>query len=227
MLYLSTMTPNEITTLIATKDHKELDVPYKKIIYERVKYWRSTLIKQSLDKVRQHARFFRQTIYLPLERINYAGLVAPVPLNDWKAKTTVKVPLPLRIADSGIFNYVGGIDGKSPFGFGDVGTTAYLQAGKYSKGQIFYEYENNTDILVSDLPDIPFVMIQGVFNEPEEAMKWYTGVFNPTLDWWDTDIPISGDIEQRVVQCILTVDLATKDNIKAEDYQIPMNGEKQ
>jgi hypothetical protein len=220
------MTPNEITTLIATAIHKELDVPYKKIIYERVKYWRSTLIKQSLDKVRQQSRFFRQTIYLPLERINYMTLTSPTPLTDWRGRTTADVPLPLRTVDNGVFNYVGANDGKSPFGFADAGMQSFLQAGKYSRNQIFYQYENNR-ILVSDLPDIPVVMIQGVFNEPEEAMKWYTGTFNPTLDWWDTNIPISGDIEQRVVQCILTVDFAVKDNKKPEDYQIPMNGEQQ
>lgn len=220
------MTPNEITTLIATAIHKELDVPYKKIIYERVKYWRSTLIKQSLDKVRQQSRFFRQTIYLPLERINYAAITTPVPLTDWRARTIADVPLPLRTTDNSVFNYIGGIDGKSPFGFADAGMQDFMQAGKYSRHQIFCQYENNR-ILVSQEPDIPFIMIQGVFNEPEEAMKWTTGVFNHTLDWWDTDIPISGDIEQRVVQCILTVDFAIKDNKKPEDYQIPMNGEQQ
>jgi hypothetical protein len=222
------MTPNEITTLIATREHKELDVPFKKIIYERVKYWRSTLIKQTLDKTRQDARHFRQTIYLPLERINYMEMTTPLPLTDWRARTTVDVPLPLRITDAGVFNYVGAIDGKSPWGFADAGMLNFMKAGKYSRTQIFAQYENNR-ILTSDEPDIPMVMIQGVFNEPEEAMKWQTGTFNPLLDWWNLNIPMSGDIEQRVVQCIYSVDFApsNKDNKKAEDYQIPMNGEQQ
>lgn len=221
------MTPNEITTLIASKYGKELDVPYKKIMYERVKYWRSTLIKQSLDKVRQQARFFRQTIYLPMERVNRMEVVSPAPMEDYQAKTSYRVPLPLRITDNGLFNYVGGIDGRSPFGFADAGMLPFMQAGRYSSLQNFYQYENN-DVYTSDLPDIPMIMIQGVFNEPEEAMKFRTGVYVPNLDWWNTDIPMSGDIEQRVVQCIQSVDLDEKGNPrKPEDYQIPMNGEEQ
>lgn len=223
------MTPNEITTLIASKYGKELDVPYKKIIYERVKYWRSTLIKQSLDRVRIQARFFRQRIFIPMQEINFAQVVAPVPITDMRAMSTVAIPLPLRITDNGLFNYIGGIDGRSPFGFGDTGTTQFLKAGKYSgtSSQIYYEWMNNR-VYTSDLPTVPMIMIDGVFNEPEEAMKWYTGTFDPNVDWWNTDIPISGDIEQRVVQCIYAADLDEKgQQRKPEDYQVQMNNEQQ
>lgn len=221
------MTPNEITTLIASRYGKELDVPYKKIIYERVKYWRSTLIKQSLDKVRIQARFFRQRIYMPMEEINFTALVAPVPITDYRAQSVRPIPLPLRITDNGLFNYVGGIDGHSPFGFADAGTAFYMQAGKYSRYQTMYQWMNNY-VITKDLPTIPIILIDGVFNEPEEAMKFYTATYNPNVDWWDTDIPISGDIEQRVVQCIITVDLDEKGGMrKPEDYQVQMNDEQQ
>lgn len=219
------MTPNEITTLIATREHKELDVPYKKIMYERVKYWRSTLIKQSLDKVRQDSRHFRQTIYIPCERINFLAITAPIPLTDFQSQTIYDVPLPLRVTDNGVFNYVGGIDGSSPLGFGDAGMMRYLKAGKYSGRLEFYQWINNR--IFTTLPDIPLIMIQGVFNEPEEAMKFVNGTYDPNVNWWDTNIPMSGDIEQRVVQCILNVDLARPEGPKPEDYQIPINGEQQ
>lgn len=218
------MTPNEITTLIAQEKDKELDVPFKKIIYERVKYWRSTLIKQSLDKVRQDARYFRQTIYMPMELVNRTALVAPVPISDFQAISSYDIPLPLRVSDNGMFSYVGAIDGQSSFGWADSGTITYLQAGKYSGKAIFYEWWNNK-LVTSCLPNLNKAMIQGVFNEPEEAMKFYTGVYTPTLDWWDMDIPMSGDIEQRVVQCILGVDFADKQKPKSEDYQVQTNGE--
>lgn len=219
------MTPNEITTLIATEEKKELDVPYKKIIYERVKYWRATLIKQSLDKVRQQARFFRQTVYMPMEMVNFLALTAPVPLTNFRAKSSFRVPLPLRITDNGLFNYVGGIDGKSPFGFADAGTIGFLKADKYQQNNNYYEYMNGGDIYTEEIPDIPILMIQGVFNDPEEAMKFTTGIYDPNVNWWDTDIPMSGDIEQRVVQCVLTVDLNRPKPTKPEDYQVQLNGE--
>ena len=220
------MTPNEITTLIATAKGKELDVPFKKIIYERVKYWRSTLIKQSLDKVRQQARFFRQTIYLPMQLIDRMSIIAPTPMHDFQAVSVYDVPLPLRTSDNGMLNYVGAMGGQSPFGWADSGTLSYLKAGKYSGNQIYYGWWNNK-LTTSDLPNLSMAMIEGVFNEPEEAMKLYTGEYVYDLDWWDMNIPMSGDIEQRVVQCILSVDFADKQQPKSEDYQVQTNGENQ
>ena len=219
------MTPNEITTLIATEKHKELDVPYKKIVYEWVKYWRSTLIKQSLDKVRQDARHFTQVIRMPMQPVNTMQQVAPIPLTALKSMTIANVPLALRVTDNGLFSYVGGIDGQSPFGYSDAGMLPFMQSGKYTSEDIYYEYLSRK-IYVCD-PNLPMIQINGVFNEPEEAMKWETGVYDHLLDWWDTDIPMSGDIEQRVIQCVLATEMASRDPQKPEDYQIPMNGENQ
>lgn len=216
------MTPNEITTLLGTNLGKELDVPFKKMLYERVKYWRATLIKQTLDRHKQDGKYFRQTIYLPMDKVNI--LNADPQMLRWAAVTMIEVPLPIRDSDH-VFDYVGGIDGKSPFGYADVGTLSYLTSGKYARLFNYQQYINKK-IYTEQIPDIPYIRIDGIFNSPEEAVIYQTIPPQPNFDWWDSDIPMSGDIEQRVIQCILTVDYQRPPREKTDDYQTPINDEK-
>lgn len=216
------MTPNEITTLFASKLSKELDIPFKKMLYERVKYWRSTLIRQSLKDHPEDAKYFRQTIYIPMVRVNTLAIISPE-LEKWEAVSQVDIPLPLRVSKA-VFNYVGGVDGRSPFGYGDVGTTGYLTTGKYANTIPYHEYFNSK-FYVDKLPDLPYIRIDGVFNSPEEALVYATIPPQPDVDWWDMDIPISGDVEQRVIQCMGKVDYEDPGKEKTDDKQIPVNNE--
>lgn len=216
------MTPNEITTLIAGNLDKELDIPFKKQLYERVKFWRSTLIKQSLDKTRKDAKYFRQVIYLDMEKFD--PFTCSPDLSCFAARTTIDVPAPIRISDAGQFEYVGGIDGMSPFGYADDGTLPYLKAGKYSRLFNYYRMENARPY-VMELPNLPKIRIAGVFSNPEEAMIYAScDAADHNCDWWNQEIPMSNDITQRVVQCILTVDY-NRDKTP-ENNQITVNGDK-
>lgn len=218
------MTPNEITTLLAMNLEKELDVPFKKALYERVKYWRSTLIKQSIDRKPQDGKYFLQTIYVPLIKTD---TLQPIDqrLSQFEAITSIEVPIPVRSSDQ-IFDYVGGVDGVSPWGYADAGTLKYLTAGRYASLFNHYTYPNRKIAIVKN-PDLEYVRIGGIFNSPEEAMVYETIPPRPNYNWWDADIPMSGDIEQRVIQCILTTDYAKAPQAadKTDDHQIQVNNE--
>lgn len=216
------MSPNEITTLIAKNYGKELDVPFKKMVYEQVKYWRATLIKQSLDKARKDSKYFRQTILLPLVRIDAVSTIMPE-TNLWIAETAIEVPLPIRISDQD-FDYVGGVDGISPFGYADDGSLQYLLSDPYVKLFPHHQYINRK--VRVNRPYLVALRISGIFNSPEEAMVYETVPAQPMVDWWNRDMPISGDVEQRVVQCLLKVDFEkTEGRQKTDDYQTPVNKE--
>lgn len=218
------MTPNEITTLLAMSLGKELDIPFKKALYERVKYWRATLIKQSLDRNPKNKHFFLQTIYLPLEKVDTLQAIN-TRLSQFQAVTTIEVPIPIRVSDF-IFDYVGGVDGVSPWGFADTGTLNYLRAGKYASLFNFQNYINRRFYIV-EYPDLEYIRIGGIFNSPEEALIYETIPPQPNYNWWDADIPMSGDIEQRVIQCILATDYAKapQEKDKTDDHQVQVNQE--
>lgn len=220
------MTPNEITTLIATNFDKELDFAFKQQLYERVKYWRATLIKQAIDRSPQDAKFFRQTIYIPMEKVNLmecaTGVVCADDFKSSGARSTVDVPKTLRITVAGLYEYLGAIDGLTPFGYADVGTMLQLNAGKYSKLFTYYTMVNNRPV-ISKLPDLPKIRIDDVFENPEEVAKFLTcdGPVDVNCDWWNVDIPLTADITQRIVQSILAVDYRIPE--KSIDHQIQVN----
>lgn len=218
------MSPNEITTLLAMNLEKELDVPFKKALYERVKYWRSTLIKQSLDNRPMQGKYFLQTIYIPLIKVDTLQPIDPR-LSQFEALTSVEVPIPIRSSDQ-IYDYVGGVDGISPWGYADAGTLSYLLSGRYAKKFNHYSYVNRK-LAVREYPDLEYVRIGGIFNSPEEAMIYETIPPRPNYNWWDVDIPMSGDIEQRVIQCILTTDYQKTPQAadKTDDHQVQVNNE--
>lgn len=212
------MTPNEITTLIASEYGKELDTRFKLQLYERVKYWRSTLIKQSLDKVRTDLRFFRQTMYIPMEAVADTDCT----MNCHQSRTTIEIPQAIRVTDNGIYTYVGGVDGYSSFGYADAGTLKFLTSGKYSKKTVFHEVIN-ARVYVT-LPDVPKIRVDAVLDNPEEGFPYQSCDGDPDMNcnWWDIEIPMSNDITQRVVQCILTVDYNRLG--RSDDHQIAVNG---
>lgn len=220
------MTPNEITTLLGMNLEKELDVPFKKALYERVKYWRATLIRQTLQAHPEEAHFFIQTIYLPLVKTDLLQPIDPR-LSRFAAVSSIPVPIAVRSSRQ-IYNYVGGIDGASPWGYADEGTLAYMTAGDYASLFNHYTFINRK-VVVLKWPDLEDVRISGIFNSPEEAMIYETTPPQPNYNWWDTDIPMSGDVEQRVIQCILTTDYGRtpQGKDKTDDHQVQVNNEQQ
>jgi hypothetical protein len=194
------MTPNEITTLIATNMERELDLPFKFQLMERVKYWRSRLIANSLQKNPSQRKFFRQSLYLKMSTQFAADCIAGV--GD-KVSMSEEIPLLIR-AGSTLFDYVGGIDGKSPFREVQPGTQNYLSTGKFSSQFPAYEYSNRRVYI--DKLGIPKVRIDGIFDDPMLVYDCNCTCSGIDCDVWDKEFPCSGDIMQLIVQSILQVD---------------------
>jgi hypothetical protein len=216
------MTLNEITTLIASHLEMELDDPFKLMMAKRVGYWRSRLIKNSVDKDQKDRRFFKQVIYVKMEVQN--EIVCNVPYTQCKiAKSVGKVPKPTR-ANGVLFDYVGAIDGMNAFTEGSGGMIPYMMQGKYSKNVIRYTYENEYIKIYGNV-NIPMIRVDGVFDDPEAAAKMNcnNGQSND-CDFWNIEYPVTGDILQLIVQSILQVDYNRAPN--TETKQIPVTAEK-
>lgn len=198
------MTPNEITTLIASGMDKELDVPFKLQLMERVKVWRSRLIANSLDKKPQQRKFFRQSLYLKMERTSAIPCASLIDCDV--AATVAPVPLVVR-AGNIMFDYVGGPDGKSPFKQLDPGTGFYLSSGRFAKNFPMYEFVN--DHIVTSKVDQPLIRVDAVFDDPMEVKALsctaQTDVVNG-CDEWNMEFPVAGDIMQLIIQSIRQID---------------------
>lgn len=205
------MTPNEITTLIASNLDKEMDEPFKLMMIKRVDYWRSRLIKNSVDKDEQERKFFKQTLYLTMEEKN--EVLCKVPYCQCKVSVTkVKLPKPAR-ANGILFDYVGAIDGNNAFKYATTGMLFSMMQSKYASKFIYYTYENGY-IKVYNSPGIPMIRVDGIFDNPEEATKLTCQPPAEACNYWDTEYPVTGDIMQLIVQSILQVDFNRKAELK-------------
>lgn len=212
------MTLNEITTVLAERLERPFDTPLKLILAERVKVWRSRLIRNSIDKDERERQYFKQTLFVPLQ----AGteVICNVPFTQCAiAISKCKIPVPLR-GNNIYYDYVGNITGTKPFKKFVTGTLEYLMHGKYSKKTIWFKVENDL-LKVWGNPELPMAMIEGIFDNPEEVANLNcTCGQTAQCDFWNQPYPVSGDILQMILQAIIDSDYGRSRGTESE--QIPV-----
>lgn len=192
-------TLNTITTEIASHLKKELDEVFKRILAEKVDNWRARLIRNSLEKRPQDAKFFIQTVYVPMEKVPEVPACFNVPGICPVARSVKDVPKPLRYGTV-LFDFVGSAEGSSTFTFAGLSTEQYLYAGKYSSRSVYYSWDG-AKLLVRNHPNLPIARIQGVFENPSEAFQANCNV-GIDCDFWDKPYPVTRDVLQQIVQFI-------------------------
>lgn len=217
------MTLNEVTTLLASQYGKELDMPFKLILAERVRVWRSRLLKNSLDKDQKDRKFFRQRLYLKMETTadtptctGFTG--CPV------AQTINIVPKPL-MANNILFDYVGSVNGMNPFQEVISGMGAYANASKYTKNTTKFTWTGEK-IQVLNNPRLPYLLVDGIFDNPQEvaAMNCASGQ-STDCDFWNQEYPVPGALMQLIIQSITQIDF-NRPSVP-NDQEVPVSAEPQ
>lgn len=218
------MTPNEITTAIALKYGKALDMPFKLALMKRVDAWRSRHIRNSLEKDKKDRKFFIQTIYVKMHKEKEVQCDLPVKLCD--VAVSELLPNPLR-ANSVLFDFVGGINGSNPFYHSEPGIVQYLSKGKYTGTRTMYDWINNT-IVVYGNPELPMIRVDAIWDNPTDitafTCKANTDVTNESCDFWNQEYPATNEILQQIIQTIEQVDFKDKAALRLEEeIEVPVN----
>lgn len=210
------MTPNEITTVLAASFDKTFDVPFRRMLMERVDMWRSRHIKNSLDKQPADRKFFKSTIFL--NTTEQSEVPCSLPANLCTVWVTDKLPRPLR-ANSILFDYVGAVNGMNPFSESHAGVAQYKKKGKYSHNIIPFVYSNDR-LYIYD--KVPMVRVDFIADEPNQLENYQcVNELNQTCDFWDSEYPCSNEILQLIFQSIREVDF--RENPKLVEQSIPVN----
>lgn len=189
---------NSITTNIAQAHGREQDEPYKRVLAVDVDAWRSLLIVRSLERHPEQRKFFRQTLWVPMETVN--PLPCPVPMQLCqvaRSKKGLHIPTPMRLQDI-LFDYVGSMDGRAPFRESSPGTIDFLSAGRYARLNTHYEWTNHK-IEIRQFPWMPMIRVDGIFDKPRDVME-FNCKHNQQCDYWDSPYPITGDLLQVILQ---------------------------
>lgn len=84
-----------MATIVAHFMGDPTEIPYREEAKRLINVWRSTLIRQSLEKNPLDRRFFRQTIYRELVLTTYPSELG-TPKDEIILRTNLPVPMPLR-----------------------------------------------------------------------------------------------------------------------------------
>jgi hypothetical protein len=209
------MTLNQITALIATGLDKELDIPFRLQLGERVKAWRARLMVNHLQKNPNQRRNFIQTIYLEMVRGTAASTVF---LDDTKSESRLQVPQVIKLGNSK-YDYLGGVDGNSPFKDYITGTASYMEAGKFHSR--FTHFAEINRYIIVDKKQIEKIRIDALYSDPLEAASACCNTCpDGGCDVWNMEFPMSGDFTQLVIQSILQIDYNRKDTQNTPEVEL-------
>lgn len=210
------MTPNEITTVLASGMNKTFDVPFRTMLMERVDLWRARHIKNSLDKTPADRKFFKSTIFLSTTQTPEVPCDLPVTVCDvW---VTGKIPQPLR-ANSMLFDYVGAVNGMNPFLESHPGTVQYKNSGRYSKGVVPFIYTNEKLYIYKK---VPMIRVDFIASTPTDLQNYQcVSDASKVCNFWDTEYPCTPEILQLIFQSIREVDFRQDPTLL--EQSIPVN----
>lgn len=195
------MTLNELTTEIAGRLGKELDMQYRQWLVPQINQWRSRLIRNSLEKRPNERGQFLQSINIPMTYGNY--LCSDTGL-ECIASYSEPIPKLLRIGDTP-FEFLGSVDGSSPFRYNDIGTDCYINAGMTAHHFHSYNMESDRDgnprIIIKN-KRIAILKGVGIFDEPDKVGDWQCRVTGQGCDWWNAEYPVTGDIANDIKTAI-------------------------
>lgn len=200
---------NELATLLAERSGRELDVPFQEEMKVAVGYWRSRLLRDALERNKKDRAYFKQYIEVPLQEVNISELPG---FPDYPVlRTQCTIPEPVR-ANGIFFDYVGSPDKLSVFKlFSEQHEIIPALDAKYSgrrpKGLWLNGY-----IYVFNLLDLPYLGVSGVFDDPQSVADFKCNCGCDACYDDDMPYPISGDIQQRIIQAILGTELNRNSN---------------
>lgn len=190
------MTPNEIATIVAEKVNRQLDVPFKLMVFDIIKTWRSTLIKNTLQKTPQMKNSFMQS--LMINTVPYSSAGCDLPACYDSAITTIPVPQSIRTGNNP-YDYVGGVSGTLPYAHGTPTAAAYMKEGKYSKKQVWW-YKSSDKIILSNAALVR-VRIDDVFDDPLEVKALQCKEDGKPCDSWNEPYPgVTLDILEQAIK---------------------------
>ena len=194
-------------------DDSDIDL---RLIKERIRTWRTILLKQYFTGVRSVEQIYVQDLgCVDIEKIDPVEC-PEVTSTDYIFKTVDKVPQPIELRGNLMFTRIGPINKVAiNFDYINYNQIQYTSFNRFTSNIIKSFYRNDylyfyTDSkkCVDHLKLIEQVNVQGIFQDPEEV---YDIVKTDTTLCFDESVvyPISDDIKNKIID-IVTKEMLNK-----------------
>jgi hypothetical protein len=163
------MTLNELAQSYCDSVNKPFDVQFLERIKFAIKGYRAALIRQDFER-NGMAKDMLQSFVTKLVTVDEADNCI-INVGCTILRTEDKVPKPVQLKGGDLFNYVGSVNIKNqPFVLTDTNELQYTKHKKYTKNSTRYIYRNGY-IYIYTTGKFKYITIEGVFENPEEAMN--------------------------------------------------------
>lgn len=194
-------TLNSIAEDIAYKFGEQYNDTLKESIKNAVTYFRAKLIRDEVDKNGITTTSYYQTIKVEFERVNIfedlnanISCLAPLCEDATKAdkyyvlKSKVKIPKTINLKSGSIsnFKFLGSLDRKVTFKYGEPQTLPYLINLPYQKSKVYY-FISNDFLYLLNTEEVCTALLDAIFDDPRDAFS----VCNSEVFIDDNEYPIS------------------------------------
>jgi hypothetical protein len=196
----------EIAVILAEKVDRPFDIPYLLMLEDRIKLWRSTILRQTLNQNIFDVSYYAVPYLVEMERV-------PLIENDYGIDCTVlrsknKLEKSLRVLDT--IYFVGSVDFSEAYGKVEPTSIKSSLNRKYSKDSIFYDFRGQYLHIYN--ADITMVGIKDVLENPEKILAKQQGIKESEVEFFCTN-----DVIQRIMDSIWTTDLKVRDKKQEEE----------
>lgn len=202
-------------------DDSDIDL---RLIKERIRTWRTVLLKQYFTGVRSVEQTYVQDLgCLNIEKIDPVEC-PEVTSTDYIFKTVEKIPQPIELRGNLMFTRIGPINKVAiNFDYINYNQIQYTSFNRFTsniiktfyKNEYLYFYTDNKKC-VDHLKLIEQINAQGIFQDPEAV---YDLIKIDTNACFDSDIkyPISDDIKTKIIE-IVKKELLDKNRLPEDKF---------
>lgn len=199
------MTPNQIAVQLAEPSGRQFDVPFRRMIKDKVIYWTERMVRNTIDKDPKRRAQLLQPLLVPLHPVNNNPTGHSGNYKKY-AESSLCIPRPM-FANSINFDYVGSQDGATSFVYvPGLAQDRFGSSDKYLGEIPRYSYLGDK-IQVYRNPDMPAVMINYIPANMKEYAEFQLACGQTICAWDNCELRLPGDILQLVIQSIMQIEL--------------------
>lgn len=197
------MTIEEISVQLAKPSGQQFSVPYREMLKDKVLYWTERMVRNTIDKdVRRRKQLLGlfSPLIIPMTKVGNYPTGHPGNFRNY-AESIACIPAPM-FANGINFDYVGAVDGTSPFiPAGNPTVARFSQDDKYISNVLRYSYLGNK-IQIYHNPDISQIRVDYIPSNFREYAIFNAAMCNTECTWDNDEYPLPGDILQLVMQSV-------------------------
>jgi hypothetical protein len=199
------MTPNEIAVQLAEPSGRQFDVPFRRMIKDKVIYWTERMVRNTIDKDPKRRAQLLQPLLVPMHSIGNEATGHPGNYKKY-SESLECIPRPM-FANSINFDFVGSQDGATAFIYSPgLMQDRFGSSDKYLGTAPRYSYLGGK-IQVYRNPELPAVLMNYIPANMKEYAEFQLACGQTLCQWDDCELNLPGDILQLVIQSIMQIEL--------------------